>query len=55
MKIVVAGTSYVGLSLTTLLAQTNEVVAVDIIKEKVEMINNKVSPIKDEYIEKYFK
>ena len=55
MKIAVAGTGYVGLSLATLLAQTNEVVAVDIIKEKVDMINSRISPIKDEYIEKYFK
>lgn len=52
-KIAVAGTGYVGLSLAVLLAQHNEVVAVDIISEKVEMINNKKSPIQDEYIEKY--
>ena len=52
-KIAVAGTGYVGLSLAVLLAQYNEVVAVDIIPEKVEMINNKKSPIQDEYIEKY--
>lgn len=52
-KIAVAGTGYVGLSLAVLLAQHNEVVAVDIIPEKVEMINNKKSPIQDEYIEKY--
>ncbi len=54
MKIAVAGTGYVGLSLATLLSQKNEVIALDIIPEKVEMINNRVSPIKDEYIEKYF-
>ena len=53
MKIAVAGTGYVGLSIATLLAQKNQVVAVDIIPEKVEMINNKKSPIQDEYIEKY--
>ena len=52
-KIAVAGTGYVGLSIATLLAQHNPVVAVDIISEKVEMINNKKSPIQDEYIEKY--
>ena len=52
-KIAVAGTGYVGLSIATLLAQHNRVVAVDIIPEKVEMINNKKSPIQDEYIEKY--
>ena len=54
MKIAVAGTGYVGLSMATLLAQHNSVVAVDIIPEKVEMINNRISPIQDEYIEKYF-
>ena len=53
MKIAVAGTGYVGLSIATLLAQHNEVVAVDIIPEKVEMINNRISPIQDDYIEKY--
>lgn len=53
MKISVAGTGYVGLSIATLLAQHNSVTAVDIIPEKVEMINNKKSPIQDEYIEKY--
>ena len=53
MKIAVAGTGYVGLSIATLLAQHNEVVAVDIIESKVEMINNRKSPIQDEYIEKY--
>lgn len=55
MKIAVAGTGYVGLSLATLLAQKNEVYALDIVPEKVEMINNRISPIQDEYIEKYFK
>ena len=55
MKIEVAGTGYVGLSLATLLSQNNEVVALDVIPEKVEMINNRISPIQDEYIEKYFK
>ena len=54
MKIAVAGTGYVGLSMATLLAQHNEVVAVDIVPEKVDMINRRVSPIQDEYIEKYF-
>ncbi|WP_270190965.1 nucleotide sugar dehydrogenase [Holdemania filiformis] len=53
MKIAVAGTGYVGLSIATLLAQHHEVVAVDIIPEKVEFINNKKSPIQDDYIEKY--
>lgn len=53
MKIAVAGTGYVGLSIATLLSQHNEVVAVDIIPEKVEMINRRQSPIQDEYIEKY--
>ena len=55
MKIAIAGTGYVGLSIATLLAQNNEVVAVDIIAEKVDKINNRISPIQDEYIEKYFK
>ena len=54
MKIAVAGTGYVGLSLATLLSQKNEVYAIDIIPEKVDMINKRVSPIRDEYIEKYF-
>src|SRR5574344_1461823 len=54
MKIAVAGTGYVGLSLATLLSQKNEVVALDVIPEKVEKINNRISPIQDEYIEKYF-
>ena len=53
MKIAVAGTGYVGLSIATLLAQNNTVVAVDIVPEKVEMINNRKSPIQDDYIEKY--
>ena len=53
MKIAVAGTGYVGMSIATLLAQHNEVVAVDVIPEKVEKINNRISPIQDEYIEKY--
>jgi len=53
MKIAVAGTGYVGLSLAVLLAQHNEVVAVDVIPEKVEKINDKISPIQDDYIEKY--
>ena len=55
MKIAVAGTGYVGLSLATLLSTKNEVVALDIIEEKVNQINNRISPISDEYIEKYFK
>lgn len=55
MKIAVAGTGYVGLSLATLLSERNEVVALDVIKDKVDLINNRISPIKDEYIEKYFK
>lgn len=53
MKIAVAGTGYVGLSIATLLAQHNDVTAVDIVPEKVEMINHRRSPIQDEYIEKY--
>ena len=53
MKIAVAGTGYVGLSIATLLAQHNEVMAVDILPEKVDMINRRQSPIQDEYIEKY--
>ena len=55
MKIAVAGTGYVGLSIATLLAQHNKVYAVDIIAEKVEIINNRIAPIQDEYIEKYLK
>ena len=54
MKIAVAGTGYVGLSLATLLSQKHEVYALDVIPEKVEKINNRISPIQDEYIEKYF-
>ena len=54
MKIAVAGTGYVGLSIATLLSQHNKVVAVDIIKEKVDMINTRKSPIQDDYIERYF-
>lgn len=54
MKIAVAGTGYVGLSMATLLAQHHEVMAVDVIPEKVEKINQRISPIQDEYIEKFF-
>ena len=54
-KIAVAGTGYVGLSIATLLAQHNQVVAVDIIPEKIDKINNRISPIQDDYIEKYLK
>lgn len=54
IKIAVAGTGYVGLSIATLLAQNHEVVAVDVIPEKVDKINHRISPIQDEYIEKYF-
>lgn len=53
LKIAVAGTGYVGLSIATLLSQHHQVVAVDIVPEKVELINNKISPIQDDYIEKY--
>ena len=53
-NIAVAGTGYVGLSIATLLAQHNNVVAVDILPDKVTKINNRISPIQDEYIEKYF-
>ena len=53
LKIAVAGTGYVGLSLAVLLAQHHQVTALDIVPEKVEMINNKKSPIRDEYIEEY--
>lgn len=55
MKIAVAGTGYVGLSIATLLSQHHEVVALDVVKEKVDMINNRISPIKDEEIEEYLK
>lgn len=55
MKIAVAGTGYVGLSMATLLSQHNEVKAVDIVPERIELINKRLSPIKDEYIEKYLK
>ena len=54
LKIAVAGTGYVGLSMATLLAQRHEVIAVDVVPEKVEKINNRISPIQDDYIEKYF-
>jgi len=54
MRIAIAGTGYVGLSIATLLAQHHEVLAVDIVPEKVDMINRRLSPIQDEYIEKYF-
>ena len=54
MKIAVAGTGYVGLSLATLLSQKNEVTAVDIVPEKVEVISNRISPIKDKEIEEFF-
>lgn len=54
MKIAVAGTGYVGLSMATLLSQHHEVMAVDIVPEKVDKINCRISPIRDEYIEKYF-
>ena len=53
MNIAVAGTGYVGLSIATLLAQHNHVTAVDVIPEKVEKINRKISPIQDDYIELY--
>ena len=55
MKIAVAGTGYVGLSVATLLSQHHDVTAVDIIPEKVALINRRVSPVKDSYIEKYFR
>ena len=55
MKIAVAGTGYVGLSISVLLSQKNEVTAVDIIKEKVDMINSGISPIVDKEIEEYLK
>ena len=53
IKIAVAGTGYVGMSIATLLAQHHEVVAVDVLPEKVEKINQKISPIQDDYIEQY--
>ena len=53
MNIAVAGTGYVGMSIATLLAQHNHVTAVDVIPEKVEKINKRISPIQDDYIEKY--
>ena len=53
IQVAVAGTGYVGLSIATLLAQHHQVTAVDVIPEKVDMINNHKSPIQDEYIEKY--
>lgn len=55
MKIAVAGAGYVGLSIATLLAQHNEVVLVDVVKEKIDKINNRISPIQDDYIEKFFR
>ena len=55
MRIAVAGTGYVGLSIATLLSQKNEVIALDIIPEKIEMINKRISPIKDKEIEEFFK
>ena len=53
LKIAVAGTGYVGMSIATLLSQHHQVTAVDVIAEKVDKINNRISPIQDEYIEKY--
>ena len=53
LKIAVAGTGYVGLSIATLLAQHHKVTAVDVVPEKVDKINHRISPIQDEYIEKY--
>ena len=53
IKVAVAGTGYVGLSIATLLSQHHHVTAVDVIPEKIEKLNNKMSPIQDEYIEKY--
>ena len=55
MKIAVAGAGYVGLSIATLLAQKNQVTLVDVVEEKVDKVNNRISPIQDDYIEKYFK
>ena len=54
LNIAIAGVGYVGLSLAVLLAQQHHVVAVDVIEEKINKINNKISPLKDDYIEKYF-
>ena len=54
LKIAVAGTGYVGLSMATLLSQNHQVTSVDVIPEKVGKINNRISPIQDEYIEKFF-
>ena len=54
LKIAVAGTGYVGLSIATLLSQHHQVTAVDVVPEKVEKINNRISPIQDEYIQRYF-
>ena len=53
LNITVAGTGYVGMSLAVLLAQHNKVTAVDVVQERVDLVNNKKSPVKDEYIEKY--
>ena len=53
IKVAVAGTGYVGLSIATLLSQHHQVTAVDVVPEKVEKLNNKISPIQDDYIEKY--
>lgn len=55
LKIAVAGTGYVGLSIATLLAQHHQVIAVDVIQEKVDVLNSKQSPIQDEYLEVYLK
>ena len=55
IKVAVAGTGYVGLCIATLLSQHHQVTAVDVIPEKVEKLNNRVSPIQDYYIEKYFR
>ena len=55
VKIAVAGTGYVGLSIATLLSQHHQVTAVDVVPEKVELINQRKSPIQDEYIEKYLR
>ena len=52
--IAVAGTGYVGLSIATLLAQHNQVVAVDIVQDRVDKVNNRLSPIQDDYIERFF-